>query len=46
MSLLEKVRENKANCEALREKGLLSPDEVEILEELGVLEPKNELGRG
>lgn len=37
MSLLEKIRDKKANCEELKAKGLLSPDEIEILEELGVL---------
>lgn len=44
MSLLAKVRENKANCESLRQKGLLSSDEIEILEELKILKHKNEVG--
>ena len=44
MTLLEKVRGNKEHCEALREKGLLSSDEVEILEELRILKKNKEIG--
>ncbi len=44
MSLLQKVRQNKENCEELRAKGLLSPDEIEILEELGILKQNKEVG--
>ena len=37
MSLLARVRENKEGCESLRQKGLLSPDEIEVLVALDVL---------
>lgn len=44
MSLLSIARQKKPAYERLRRKGLLSLDEIEILEELRVLKPKNELG--
>lgn len=43
MSLLERIRDNKAGCESLRAKGLLSSDEIEVLEELGILKEKKEV---
>ncbi len=43
MSLLQELREKKAVVERLRVKGLLSPDDVELLEALGVLMAKKEL---
>ena len=43
MSLLARIRANPEGCESLRAKGLLSPDEIEVLEALDVLKGKNEV---
>ena len=42
MSLLGDLRSKKEVVERLKAKGLLNPDEVEILEELGILGDKKE----
>ena len=43
MSLLQYLRDKKEVVERLKAKGLLNPDEVEILEELGILRNKKEM---
>jgi len=46
MSLLLAARLKAPVYERLRQKGALTPDEVEVLEELGILKAENNEGRG